>query len=50
VSFAFAFLHGLCVFLGVGLTFCCSRPVLFKCDVRPRSDDVVGMLGIMEES
>ena len=50
MSFAFAFLHGLYVFLGAGLTFCCSRPVPFKCEVRPRSDDVAGMLGIMEES
>ena len=47
MSFAFAWVVR---FFRAGLTFCCSRPVPFKCDVRPRSDDVAGMLGIMEES
>ena len=41
---------GCAFFFVAGLMLCCRRPVPFKCDVRPRSDDVKGMLGIMEES
>jgi hypothetical protein len=41
---------GCTFFFVAGLTLWCRRPVPFKCNVRPRSDDVAGMLGIMEES